>query len=377
MAASAGDRADGTASAAPRRAPTTCRSAGGRARSSARAARARRARQTSARARRDGARRTTSTRRPRRRRRTVPRRAGARTGTTPASAATASSPRSTTARAARVQYIARARATSTIAEPAALPLRLHRLERQPLRAPGHRLQGVRAHGVDRGALGSADDAERDAPPRTDDRRRASSRAVPSAIAATRAFARSTTERQASFFLTGGLVAVHATAAAATRSGTRSSAARSYGTSGAAHPALVRSAERARRRAAADGQRGRARRRAALPGARGRARSSSSRAARAGCGASARRRRARAPVPRRVLPPDRRAPADHAHRGRAHPAAAEPERAGRRADRGSVARVRLPARSPPAARSSSTIPSSPPGRATRSTTCARSRSRAPP
>ena len=37
-------------------------------------------------------------------------------------------------------------------QPAALPLRLHRLERQPLRPARHRLQGGRAHRVHRGAL---------------------------------------------------------------------------------------------------------------------------------------------------------------------------------------------------------------------------------
>ena len=72
------------------------------------------------------------------------------TGRTAASAATASIRRSTTGPANSVQYIARAHQLRRPGASAPLPLRLHRLERQPHGAAGHRLQGVRAPHDDRG-----------------------------------------------------------------------------------------------------------------------------------------------------------------------------------------------------------------------------------
>ena len=88
------------------------------------------------------------------------------------------------------------------------------------------------------------------------------------------------ERQASFFMTGGLVAVHADGPRPRRDLGRAAAPRGLRHQRPAHPALVRPAERARpgpRRWAARCARGDA----ALPGARGRLASSSSRAARTG------------------------------------------------------------------------------------------------
>ena len=136
--------ADGKRDAARRRAATTCRRcwrAGEIIRARCRAAGERRGR---VRRRAPPTRAQHYARRGRRRRIAPCPARRPRTGSTPASVATASCPPSTTGRAAprstslALGELRRPRAA------AALPLRLHRLERQPLRAARHRLQGVRA-----------------------------------------------------------------------------------------------------------------------------------------------------------------------------------------------------------------------------------------
>ena len=245
------------------------------------------------------------------------------TGRTPGSVATASSRPSTIGRRAPSSTSWRSRAAKTpTARRCRFQLGFIGLERQPLRpapAPATRRSPAPS------SPSSASATSRDDPvafQRKADgpaRRARPLRFV--AETATRAARALEMERQASFFMTGGLAAVHARAATATRSGKRSSGARSTARAVRASCSGSISLNRAADARASpmggevDDRRG--------PDLRGPRR----RLLRAGCPAAPTMRR-RPSIPSgsmralqgRVLQPDAVAAADHAHRGRAHPPA---------------------------------------------------------
>ena len=130
----------------------------------------------------------------------------------------------------------------------------------------------------------------------------------------------------------------------------------YATSGPAHPALVRSAERPGR-PAPDGERGRARRGAALPGARDRLLRAAGRAAPRR--ASRPSRPSASPICATASATTRATSATASTRSRscASGPQAAARRSGRAADRGSLAQLRLPAGPRRLRRSSSTTRSS--------------------
>ena len=152
------------------------------------------------------------TRWPRASRRTSPCRAPVpRTGSTRASAATATSPPSTTAPRARPSTSWRS-GTSTTRPAQARPLRLHELERQPLRPGRDGLQGdasTREHRVPGAGPARRPTAVAAIFARPPEEPVAESRPFDFETTELSGFQLFETERQASFFLTGGLVAVHA------------------------------------------------------------------------------------------------------------------------------------------------------------------------
>ena len=121
------------------------------------------------------------------------------------------SPPSTTARTAPAQYILALGNFDDAGDAAPLPLRLHRVERQPLRPARHRLQGSHRRGFTESRTGTGRERggarvgvqPADEEPSAESRRfdRDGTRASASQLFEI--------ERQASFFMTGGLVAVHA------------------------------------------------------------------------------------------------------------------------------------------------------------------------
>ena len=133
-------------------------------------------------------------------------------GRTPVSVATASSRPSTTGRSSSVQYMmALGREDAGTAGPAALPLRLHRGERQPLRPPGTGYKEFwrRTEFTEQRFGYFTRDAHRP-PGARGGARGAESRALRAVRwRSRRPLGAFETERQASFFLNGGLAAVHA------------------------------------------------------------------------------------------------------------------------------------------------------------------------
>ena len=142
------------------------------------------------------------------------------------------------------------------------------------------------------------------------------------------------ERQASFFMTGGLVAVHAEGRDRDAIWDALQRREVYGTSGE-RILLWFDLLNAPGRARADGLRGAPRRDAALPGARGRLVQAAAGLPRLGVDAPSARSASQQLCRGECYNPSRRAPAHHAHRGRAHPPAEPP----RRARRHSSSRIR--------------------------------------
>jgi hypothetical protein len=226
---------------------------------------------------------------------------------------------------------------------APLPNGLHGLERQPLRATGHWLQGALSGRHDRIDGGHAARRARGGLPRSALHRPGGASRVPSeALRHRHAGLCALRDRAA------GVLPHHRRSDRCPRRGTRpeghlgfSGAPRGLRHEWSADPPLVRPVEPSRisRPRPSHGRRGHPRPGPDLPGARGGILRAEARLSR-GHAPGAASRSAGAPLQRRVLPPRRRPQTHHPHRGGAHPAAADAGGGALEAHPRSVAKLRV-------------------------------------